>query len=342
WNNLDLTKPVARWLQGQHAAHGATLTRLTEQVETLAGSFRPDVLVLDEDCSALQRAAVAAGRRLHARSAVIQHGAPCLPHGFVPLAADRIFAWGETSRKGMIQWGETPDRIRVTGSPKHDSLWSVARRGRRAGFRREQPRVLLLATRPPVKGRPDSVEFHLTDATYDAMVHTAFSAAAALPVGELIVKVHPRANDKAMYEAVARRFPGMRCKVIHGGDVVDWFLRCDAVISCASSAGIEAAMFHLPTVQLLPQGAGDILPAHEWGMSASARDEDELVEALRASLQGTAPRESRLDATFANRRRPAALQIADALCETITEQAEHPVGFRLLNETVPRVAAGVD
>ncbi|MHB9048750.1 MAG: hypothetical protein ACYC35_22765 [Pirellulales bacterium] len=119
---VDLAKPIRWWLARMASEYGPRQTRMVEQIEAHFADIRPARLVLDEDATPLPRAAIAAGRRYGAVSAVVQHGAPCIRFGFSPAEADRLLVWGESSRQQLIGWGVDPRRIRATGSPGHDGL----------------------------------------------------------------------------------------------------------------------------------------------------------------------------------------------------------------------------
>jgi hypothetical protein len=62
--------------------------------------------------------------------------------------------------------------------------------------------------------------------------------------------------------------------------LADLVAAADCVLSCASSAGIEAARAGRPVIQLLPAGSGNILPAEWYGLRGSARSLEELRQLL--------------------------------------------------------------
>jgi hypothetical protein len=239
------------------------------------------VLVLDEDATPMARAAVAAARAVGATSWVVQHGAPICRFGFAPLAADRILVWGRSSRGQLTRWGVPAERIDVVGSPRHGGGKPRPRR------RVWPPRVLLLTTTPPRDDRPDAVALRLTRRTYADMLRTALAGVSAIPGVELIVKLHPRAPDDATARAVLAEFPSLPCRVVTSGPVQPWLGHVGCVLSCVSSAGIEATLAGVPVIQLLPPGSGNILPPNEWGLFGNARSEAELAGLLAEAFNGT-------------------------------------------------------
>jgi hypothetical protein len=313
---VDLTRPVERWLSERLRAHGPRQTRLIDRIESHFGRVRPDALIVDEDATPLSRVAVALARQAGAASFVVQHGAPGCRFGFAPPAADRLLVWGESSRRQLERWGVPPERIQVVGSPRHElRKWSAAahRFGRDAPSRRP-PQVLLLTTVPPRDDRPDSVAIHFTRAGYAAMLRAALAAVSAIFGARLIVKLHPRAPDDPIVRAALAEFPALDAQIVRDGTVEAWVSRTDCVLSCFSSAGIEATLAGVPVIQLLPPGSGNLLPHDEWGLVGSARSEAELQPLLTRALNRPDSRGPGPDRrVFAELGRAAAMRAADAI-----------------------------
>jgi len=356
---VDLGGPVARWLHNRVAESGARHTRLLEQIDLHFGEVRPDALVLDEDATPMARAAVAMARRHGVRSLVVQHGVPCCRFGFAPLAADEILAWGQPSEETLLRWGVESERVRVTGAPvaeppllsdppRKGALKTLAFRvsarsaspanGLAAGGTPDDryarlrtpvslmpPRILLLNTVPPRDDRPDAVSLCLNRRTYAEMLRAAFRTVAEIDDAELIVKLHPRAPEDAILWEIRAAFPKLRSRLVRRGPVERWLAGVDVVLSCGSSAGVEAALAGLPVIQLLPPGSRDILPAERWGMIGTAHDDAELRRLLTDVLiEG---RVAATNAAFAATGATAAACIADAVLRRDTrEKRSQPAG----------------
>ncbi len=321
---VNLAGPVRRWLGERAATHGPRQRRLIEQIDAHFRRVRPDALVLDEDATPLARAAVALGRRYGAGSFVVQHGVPYCRFGFTPPAADRILVWGRSSRQKLIDWGVPAQRIRVTGSPQHDHLRQELQRLRRRPFGRTAPaptrraneavppRVLLLATVPPRDDRPDAVALHLTSRTYAEMLRMAFAAVAGTAGAELIVKLHPRSGDDPMVRALRAEFPSAGSRLVRRGRLEEWLAAVDCVLSCGSSAGVEATLAGVPVIELAPPGASGFLAHDRWGLAGTVHSEGELRELLaRVTAEGWRPPRGPDPGVFAGFDRPAAARVAD-------------------------------
>lgn len=315
---VRLDGAIACWLSEQAAAHGVRQAGWLKQIDEHFEAVQPTSLVLDEDATPFKRVAVAMARRHGVGSLVVQHGAPCGPFGFAPLAADEICVWGESPRRQLLDWGVDDAKIHLTGWPSHAlsahcaaslSAKSGATRMRSSRnatedvpYRRRwaivsskfnhrqpslpphSPRFLLLATVPPDDSRPDTVTFHLTSRNHIAMLEMACAAISNFAGARLTIKLHPRTPDAGVFESLAERWPHLDIRMVRNRDAASLFADADCVLSCASTAGIEAALAGAPVVQLLPEGSGNVLAADRWGLIGSAHTLAELLPLISQAL----------------------------------------------------------
>ncbi|HEX4147514.1 MAG TPA: hypothetical protein VHY20_00940, partial [Pirellulales bacterium] len=93
-------------------------------------------------------------------------------------------------------------------------------------------------------------------------------------------------------------------------------------LSCASSAGIEAAAAGWPVIQLMPAGSGELLNAKTWGLVGTARSRDELEELIRTVLAGNPlPHSEETSLVIAASGPAGARRIVDALLSPAATQA---------------------
>ncbi|HWB07854.1 MAG TPA: hypothetical protein VG826_01330 [Pirellulales bacterium] len=311
FEDVELTKPVERWLEVRAGALGAQQSVLIERVETHFRELRPTALVLDEDATPLKRIATTLARRHGALSVVIQHGAPCGRFGFAPLAADRICVWGQAAKQQLVAWGVPNARIHLAGWPGIGRQLLSLEAGARGSESRAK-RFLLLAGVPPRDERPDGVEFHLTVANHAAMLGMLTGVLDQIAGARLTVKLHPRAATSGLGPpAFWANFP---VRIERSRDLAGLLSQADCVLSCASTAGIEAALAGAPVIQLLPAGSGNVLPAEEWGLVGSARTAEELATLIpRALARGWRREPETAGRILADYGRRAAARIADEL-----------------------------
>ncbi|MHB8897218.1 MAG: glycosyltransferase family protein [Thermoguttaceae bacterium] len=290
FRGIELGGLVSDWLSRRLAARRRDQCRWQERIESHFRQIGPDLLVMDEDATPMKRIALAVARRHGVRSFVVQHGAPVARFGFAPLEADGIFAWGRSTLEQLERWDVPSDRVFLTGSPSHDQLWQQLARVRRAGARPgRSPRILLLATVPPRDRRPDLIEMNMNTRSYGEMVEAAFAAAEAIPAATLVVKPHPRTKSDPILEAAVARHPGLCVETVGSGSLADSLVGIDCVLSCLSSAGVEATLADVPVIQLVPRGAGQILPADRWGLFGSASDARQLLPLVNDALRRERP-----------------------------------------------------
>jgi len=312
FRGVNIAGPIRGWLRDRMAMHGARQTRMVERIERHFNRIDADAIILDEDATPLARAAVAVARRHGCRSFVVQHGAPCCRFGFSPLAADRILAWGGSSRQTLTEWGVSRDRISEVGSPQMDRAFRDSWRFASSDRVRRSPRILMLATTPPRDRRPDAVALQLASEAYRRMLKTAFSTLAGIDGARLIVKLHPRCPRDPMIEQALAEFPDLDVTLVGEGCLEEMFKQTDCVLSCCSSAGVEAAALGVPVIQLEPPGAADILPHEQWNLIGSVRNTRQLQQLLiRVLLEGERPNPHETTKVFANTNGSAAEAVVD-------------------------------
>jgi hypothetical protein len=245
-------------------------------------AFQPTHTAVDEDATPLPRIVLAAARNVGASSEVRQHGACGVRFGFAPLLADRIVVRDAGSQAQLLEWGVERHRIELV-----ESQYSAPSNHRVSG---RPGKILLLGTTPPRDDRPDAVTYHLTTRTYAEMLDTALAAVDELAEVELVVRRHPRAAHDPTFDRIRRRYPNLRvCMSRRRERLSDLVAAADCVLSCASSAGIEAARAGRPVIQLLPAGSGNVLPAEWYGLRGSARSLKDLRELLPDALSAAEP-----------------------------------------------------
>jgi len=361
---VELALPVQHWLNQRVALCAPGHTRLVEQIDRHFRRVCPEALVLDQDATPLARAAVAVAGRHGIRSLVVQHGAPCCRFGFAPPVADRILVWGRSSQAQLLRWSVPPERIRITGAVGRERLSGgrvitrglsrFSRRGLSRFSRRENgtvplanppachlpqpPRILLLTTVPPRDERPDAVSLHLTGRSYAEMLRMAFETITGIDGAELIVKLHPRTRSDPVVRSLAAEFSAIRTRIVAGGDFRQWLGRVDCVLSCGSSAGVEATLAGAAVIQLAPRGANDFLPHDEWGMLGTARRHVELQRLLAGVLVAGRPAPRPRPDVFAHLGSSPAARIADEVLAPEPEFWKGTIPFSLReNRDSPQV-----
>jgi len=318
FDGIELGPAIQVWRRWWEPRVAATQHRQATAVERHIRDFAPTHLVVDEDATPLPRAAVAAARRFGAATVVVQHGACGVRFGFAPQSADRIVVADEGSRRQLLQWDVERDRIIVAGSPARAMFVEAVHRLQVRSRSTSPRRILLLGTTPPRDDRPDAVTFRLTTSSYEAMLHAVMKAMSQLSSVELLVRPHPRTGLDSVLARVLGDYPHVATRMTSRSErLEDLVARADGIISCASSAGIDAHCAGRPVVQLLPVGSGDVLPAAWYGLRGTARTGDELLPLLRNMLSDSA-NEFRSEArSYPSSSRQVASRVVDAILSTM-------------------------
>jgi hypothetical protein len=187
-----------------------------------------------------------------------------------------------------------------------------------------------LAGVPPRDERPDGVEFHLTVENHAAMLDMVAKVLGRIDGAMLTVKLHPRAKGCGLRTECFSA--GLTVRAVQSADLADLLTEADCVLSCASTAGIEAALAGAPVIQLLPLGSGNVLTAEDWGLIGSARTADELATLIPVALARGWRKESQSSSRIlADYGRRAASQIVDELVgpkvsQVVSAQAKKGTG----------------
>jgi hypothetical protein len=330
--------PLARQLLPLQASEAIQIGRHLDHV-------RPLGVVLDQDGTPFSRAVVAAARQRGVQTTIVQHGAPFIRFGFAPLVADRFCAWGQTSVDQLQSWDVPREQICIVGTamplPKRPQLLSPCGLRRAQSSRRGQgegsgkpPCFVLLATLAPADSRPDAVNYHLTSVTFSAIIRGALASVNQWPGAKLLIKLHPRDPRSPVIRAIAAEFDRAAIKIVTRGSLAAVLRDADCVLSCASSAGIEAAAGGWPVIQLMPQGSRELLEPRAWGLVGTARNQAELDELIAKIFAGRwQPVAAQSQSIIAATGRDAARRIADAVLRSADDRpGPSPEGTGLQKE----------
>lgn len=312
---VDCRAIIHNWLHQQYVNQGAALKYWREYLPRLLHQVQPDTVLLDEDVTPFKRLVLTMVDKPEIDTAVLQHGAPYVPFGFTPLVAKKMLAWGRSSEKQFRRWGVDSNRILLTGAPKHDS-WC-----RDAEHESSPPSpdkcLLFLATPHHQDHRPDLVAFQLTERTNACMLRMALEALRTLHDYKMQIKLHPRSDRSCFVTDILSEFPDLisRVEILRHGTPYQLALKAACVLSCASSAGIEAMLAHTPVIQIMPPGSVDLVNDKDWGFVTTVRKKQDLTNALHGILNQTSrtPDLATLSNNFSNIDIPGTNRVTDYL-----------------------------
>lgn len=187
-------------------------------LDNLYKRINPNVVVMGSDSHKLGRITALLGELFSFKTIVLQHGAPMLPHAYVPVYSNWIAVWGDSFKDWFIKHNVPPDKIIVTGCPRFDSYSS------KVSVSNKQKLIWL------------------TTPANDEIVHKSFDLISPLLSDldlELIVKTHPSEPDN-IYQTLIDSSGYSNCMVCRDIPIVELINKNDIVFCLNSTAGIEA------------------------------------------------------------------------------------------------------
>jgi len=152
--------------------------------------------------------------------------------------------WGNLTHEFAVSNGHSKEKLLITGSPKHDSFFSIKKNNKKTG------KILLATTGPPAIFAEDST----TDIflKYDEYIKEIFRVVKKNhPDKELIVKPHPQ-SDFINNAIDLINETDSNAKIIVDANLPELINECDLVISFnTSSILLESIILEKPTISLI-------------------------------------------------------------------------------------------
>ena len=131
------------------------------------------------------------------------------------------------------------------------------------------------------------------------------------------LKLPPRSDRSCFVTDILSGFPDLisRVEILRHGTPYQLALKAACVLSCASSAGIEAMLAHTPVIQIMPPGTDDLVNDKDWGVVTTGRKRQDLINALHDILNQTShtPDLATLSNNFSNIDIPGTNRVTDYL-----------------------------
>lgn len=219
---LTALRPLALrsmpWIAAEH-----------EAVERWVDVVQPAAIAIASDQHRIGRLVEAVARRHDVATVVLQHGLPQAPVGYLPVVADRVATWSDSSSAWFEAHGTESDRLQVTGNPRLDLL----ARGRIGSAKA----VSILLPLSPT-----------TPSTNRALVLDAIAALNRLPEAELVVKLHPGQSDWASIQRLIEERGGNRVLVRRHEALYPLLAAASVTILHRSSVAVESLAAGRPVV----------------------------------------------------------------------------------------------
>jgi len=201
-------------------------------IKKLLLAQQPLLVLLGSDAHRIGRIIVQLARQLNIRTAVMQHGATVGMYGYVPVLADCFLAWGDQTRKWLVDRGVHNEKVRIVGNPRLDR-WLALQPQRK----RDEPRLILCS--PPAG----------LEATKNIM--GAFFRAAEKSKLRAYLKLHPSEKNISWYQdRIPSKYNQPNVIITGSFDKANVSLG-DIVVLASSSAGVDAVTMGAVVVNII-------------------------------------------------------------------------------------------
>jgi hypothetical protein len=217
------------------------------------------------------------------------------------MAANRVAVWSSHSAEMLKSHGVPPERISVTGSPRHDQLIGAADRD--APSTRERLRIpsdnaMVLLASVYYLDEYSSVADPALPELLRATKLAVFEAAERIPGLSLFVKPHPQEDVGEIRRLIGSR---RNIRVLDARmDIRDLIKVCDAFVALADSTSVLDALL-ADKLTIRPALPGWIWSDFFTGSEATLtpRSADEIASCLRTVVDGS---RARVQASLGNAR----------------------------------------
>jgi len=261
------------------------LARFIELTDSMIYEESPDIIVLFDDVTPVNRTIASVTKNHHIPTLVILRGVTALDMGglhVIPTIADKQAVWGSISKEWFITRGVEPEKLVITGYPRYDAL---AKKKMKLRAREKvildlniEPSkgIIMLATQPYV-----GFSAHNSPRMNELLLRGVLSAMKEFPDKQLIIKLHP-AEDNSLAKGVTEE---MRLDpIITHRYLNEILIMSDLVLVVNSGVGLEAMILDKPVIAINLTGQPDLVPYASSGAAIGVYREEDIAPAMRDAL----------------------------------------------------------
>ena len=252
--------------------------------------LKPKIVLTSCEYCKMGRAAMLIGNRESLPTIALQHGIITPSHwGYIFGKSEKIsisdavncrplprytLLYGPGYREILTRYSNYPeDSLIITGQPRYDYLYNIARSMDKNEFLKEKELIHPLIVWISQFGLPQSEN----EKNIDCFMHLLDS----IPVN-LFIKPHPGDTDLSIYQPLIRHKNVVLSRDI---DLYKLLNVCDLIITKNSTAAIEAAALNKPIIVLNLSGEPDVIDYVKEGIALGVYREEELPSAVKRLLE---------------------------------------------------------
>lgn len=247
WRNLPLWDAIKRRLQDNFLVGFPELAQIIETARWAFNVERPAVVVVTDERPPFQRAFVEAANSLGIPTLNIQNAILVeYPLGS-PISTQKTAVDGEYFKTVLVNMGNDPGKIVVTGQPRFDPLVRADRH-----FQREEimGRLGLDPRKKVVALFPEPLVTNVRETDNDQFMRATFMAVRDLPDIQVVTKLHPVDCDSARPRKIALEVGLRDVAIFHDIDLWGLLFVSHVVLVTTSTVGHEAIAMGRPLIQV--------------------------------------------------------------------------------------------
>ena len=219
-------------------------------------------VVLNSDVHKISRAFVFYCEKHKIKNYVLQHGAPVLDYGYLPVYTDKMFNWGKLSFDWFLEKGTDINKLQITGTPKMDSI-SLEKKSLESSL--ESLNILVIMN-PIGEGLCRDFLQIIREATKEIKVN-------------LSIKLHPSSEH---YDHLPKLiFNDYSYEVYRLENTHDLIRKSDVVISTTSTVGAETITLYKPLIQIKLEEINTKLAYEDYDCCITVSNYTELLDILK-------------------------------------------------------------
>lgn len=193
-------------------------------------------IVLMSDVHKLSRIFVMQAKELNIPTFIIQHGATIGEAGYLPIIANKMLVWGESSKKWFVEREQLSEKIEIVGSTRMDSVkYNIEET---IDFKPKKWNKVLIA-----------VSEITIEEQFLKMIRDAFVKKGDKDV-EIIIKLHPGGSvDYSFIPEKVFKQSGLSYKILRFEDTKILLNDTDIVFVTTSTVGMESIIHNKPIFQ---------------------------------------------------------------------------------------------
>ena len=249
-----------------------------------------DAVVTTNDTMALEQIIIKILKKHKKKSYVIQHGYTNLNEHFFPLIkdkmlADKMFVWGETSKKWMIKEGLKKENLIITGSIKFDEyVKNKEIINIRKKFNISYKKKIIFFIPSPNKNLKN-LTCALSHKELTKFYRILFSKIEELKDFILIIKPHPSDEYEELPKEILKEKEIKNCIILNKKFPLKPLLKqSDLIITLGSTVTLESMFFKKPILILNFFNKHPQVPFIKNGMCIGLNDKNKLKKTIINSI----------------------------------------------------------